>query len=127
MRKAAVGLMLANALLFLFGAALHAGIRLGPLQEPVIPPASIVETMCAAALSWGGVAAAWKRSRGAWLTALAGNLVAIAGVSIGMVALAHGAAPRTASNDLYHRLMLALAGAAILILLLPSGRMALRR
>ncbi len=119
-------LMLANAALLLFGAAQHAGIRIGPLTEPVIPPAAIVETLCALALIWGGVAA-WRRSRHAWTSALAGNLVAIAGVILGMVALAIGAGPRTASNDWYHRFMLALAAAAILILLLPSGRIALRR
>jgi hypothetical protein len=39
--------------------------------------------------------------------AVIGNLIALAGVLIGLVALAIGAAPRTASNDLYHRLMLA--------------------
>jgi len=48
-------------------------------------------------------------------------------VIIGIVALALGAGPKTASNDLYHRIMLALAGAAILVLLLPSGRRTLKR
>jgi hypothetical protein len=50
-----------------------------------------------------------------------GNLVAIIGVAIGMVALAVGAGPRTASNDLYHRIMLALATASLVILLIPHG------
>ena len=126
MRQTVTGLMLANAALFLFGAAQHAGISIGPLREPVIPPASIVETLCALALIWGGVAV-WTRSRGAWPTALAGNLVAVAGVIIGMAALAMGAGPRTASNDLHHRIMLGLAAGAILALLIPSGRTVLRR
>jgi len=124
-RQTVAGLMMANAALFLFGAAQHAGVRIGPLIEPTILPASIVETLCALALT-GGSFAAWNRSSRAWPAALAGNLVAIGGVSIGMVALALGAGPRTASNDLYHRLMLALAGSAALFLLLPYGRRALK-
>ena len=125
MRQMVAGLMLANAALFLFGAVQHAGVCIGPLSEPTILPASIVETLCALALT-GGSFAAWTRSRRAWPAALAGNLVAITGVIIGMVALALGAGPRTASNDLYHRIMLALAGTAILVLLLPSGRRTLK-
>jgi hypothetical protein len=117
--------MMANAALFLFGAAQHAGVRIGQLIEPTILPASIVETLCALALT-GGSFAAWKRSSRAWLKALAGNLVAICGVVTGMVALAHGAGPRTATNDLYHRLMLALAVSATLLTLLPYGRQALK-
>ena len=126
MRQMVVGLMLANAALFLFGAVQHAGISIGLLSEPVILPATIVETLCALCLISGG-AGVWMGSRRAWTMALAGNLVAIAGVIIGMVALAMGAGPRTASNDLHHRIMLALAGAALLILLIPPGRLALRR
>jgi hypothetical protein len=57
---------------------------------------------------------------------LIGNLVAILGVVIGMVALAVGAGPRTASNDLSHKIMLTLAGASIVVLLVPSGRTALK-
>jgi hypothetical protein len=126
MRQIVLGLMLANAALFLLGAVQHAGISIGPLREPVILPATIVETLCTLFLIGGGVAV-WMGSRHAWTMALAGNLVAIAGVTIGMVALAMGAGPRTASNDLHHRIMLALAGAALLILLIPPGRLALRR
>jgi len=98
-RQTVAGLMLANAALFLFGAAQHAGVRIGPLSEPTILPASIVETLCAFALI-GGSLAAWTRSRRAWPAALAGNLVAVTGVIIGIVALALGAGPKTASNDL---------------------------
>jgi len=120
------GLMLANAALFLFGAVQHAGIAIGPFREPSILPASIVETIYALALI-GGLMAAGAGSRWAWGAALAGNLVAIGGVIVGMVALAIGAGPRTASNDWYHRFMLALAGAAIVMLLMPAGRLAVRR
>ena len=40
------------------------------------------------------------------------------GVLSGIAALAAGAGPRTASNDLYHRMMLALIGVTFLILFL---------
>jgi hypothetical protein len=97
-----------------------------PLHEPVIVPASVVEVLCAFALGWGA-AAVLKQSRKAWRAAFIGNLVAIIGVAIGMVALAEGAGPRTASNDLYHGIMLALATASLVILLVPAGRTELRR
>ena len=40
----------------------------------------------------------------------------LGGVLLGMAALAAGWGPRTASNDLYHHIMLALIGASLLIL-----------
>jgi hypothetical protein len=45
-----------------------------------------------------------------------------AGVAIGIVALAPGAGPRTASYDLYPKVMLALSAASILFLLIPAER-----
>jgi hypothetical protein len=53
---------------------------------------------------------------------LIGNVVAIAGVAIGKVALAAGAGPRAVSNDLYHRIMVALSATSLVILLVPAGR-----
>jgi hypothetical protein len=47
------------------------------------------------------------------------------GVLLGIAALAAGRGPRTASNDLYHRIMLALIGAGLLILFF--GRSAFMR
>jgi hypothetical protein len=121
-----VGLLLGNAALFAFGAVQHAGVAIGPLSEPVIIPASIVELLCALALIWGAVAVL-RGSPKAWGAALIGNLVAIAGVTIGIIALAAGAGPRTASNDLYHKMMLALAAASLATLFVPAGRAALKR
>jgi len=126
MKQLLTSLMLGNAVLFVFGALQHAGVSIGSLHEPVIVPASVVEMVCALALGWG-VAAVLKRSLKAWRAALIGNLVAIIGVAIGMVALAVGAGPRTASNDLYHAIMLALAIVSLAILVVPAGRTALRR
>ena len=126
MKALLTALMLCNAALFVFGALQHAGVTIGSLHEPTIIPASVVEALCAVALSCGA-AAVTKHSLDAWRAAFIGNLVAIVGVVIGMVALAMGAGPRTASNDLYHRIMLALATASLLILLAPAGRTALKR
>ena len=126
MKSLLIALMLGNAAIFVFGALQHAGVVIGLLHEPVIVPASIVEVLCASALSWSA-AAVLRHSPKAWRGAFIGNLVAILGVVIGMVALAVGAGPRTASNDLYHRIMLALATTSLVILFLPAGRTALRR
>ena len=118
--KSLAGLIMAtNAARFFYGAAQHAGIAFGPFHEPLIIPAAIVESVCGIALLFGAVAPVrnWK---GSWGAALIGNLVALAGVALGMVALALGAGPRTASNDLYHRIMLVLIAAATLVLLLQS-------
>jgi hypothetical protein len=119
-------LMLANAAVFMFGAMQHTGVPIGTFHEPVIIPASIVETVSALSLLWGGIAVL-RGSQRAWSAALIGNIMAIVGVAVGMISLAAGRGPRTASNDLYHRIMLALAITSIVILALPAGRAALRR
>jgi hypothetical protein len=56
MKQLLTTLMISNAALFVFGALQHAGVAFGPLHEPVIVPASIVELICAVALLWGAVA-----------------------------------------------------------------------
>lgn len=121
MKTAAGSLMMANAALFFFGAVQHVGYAIGPFHEPHIVPAAIVESICGLCLFWGATAL-FRRSTRRWLTALIANLIALAGVMLGMVALALGRGPRTASNDLYHRIMLALIGAAVLILLVERKR-----
>lgn len=112
--------MISNAVLFFFGAAQHAGLRLGLFHEPKIIPASIVETTCGLFLMCGGIAIIDHLSSG-WSIALIGNLVAFGGVLLGMAALAAGRGPRTASNDLYHRIMLVLIGAGVFILFLAKS------
>jgi hypothetical protein len=51
------------------------------------------------------------------------NFVALSGVLLGIAALAAGAGPRTASNDLYHRVMLLLIVASVLILFFGRSRL----
>jgi hypothetical protein len=108
-------LMASNAALFLFGALQHAGVAIGTSHEPRIIPAAIVETICALSLLLGA-AAILLRAMNLWPVALITNLVALGGVLLGIAALAVGAGPRTASNDLYHRIMLILIGASLVIL-----------
>jgi len=115
MRRLLELIMIANAALFFFGAVQHTGLRIGPFHEPHIIPAAIVETLCGLS-PVNGATAVLMHSRIEWRLALIANLVALAGVLLGIAALAAGRGPRTASNDLYHRIMLALIGAGLLIL-----------
>jgi hypothetical protein len=108
-------LMVLNAALFFFGAIQHLGVSLGPFHEPIIHPAAVVESACGLALAIGA-AALFRGSPSARRAATIANFVAIAGVSLGMVALAAGRGPRTASNDTYHHIMLTLAIASLVIL-----------
>jgi hypothetical protein len=117
-------LMVANAALFIFGAVQHIGFAIGPFHEPRIIPAAIVETICALSLLLGATAVL-SQSINLWRTALITNLVALGGVLLGIAALAVGAGPRTASNDLYHRIMLVLIGASVVVLF--YGRSILHR
>jgi len=112
--------MISNAVVFFFAAVLHAGIALGALHEPRIIPATIVEVICGISLAWG-IVAVFNHWASQWRFALIGNLVALGGVLLGMAALAAGKGPRTASNDLYHRSMLVLIAASVVILLLTRN------
>jgi len=122
MKTVAGLLMIANAALFFFGAVQHAGVPVGRFHEPAIIPAAIVESLCGLCLLWGTIALfrSWKRR---WGIALTANLVALGGVLLGIAALALGAGPRTASNDLYHRMMLILIIAAVLLLFFGRSRL----
>jgi hypothetical protein len=107
--------MISNAALFFFGALQHAGIAIGRFHEPRIVSATIVESLCGFSLLWGA-GVVFGHSPVEWRTALIANIVPLGGVLLGMAALAAGRGPRTASNDLYHHIMLALIGASLLIL-----------
>jgi hypothetical protein len=122
MKTVAASLMIANAAIFFFGSVQHAGVAVGPFHEPLILPAAIVEALCGLCLLWGAVAL-FRSSRTRWRAALIANLIALGGVLLGIAALAVGAGPRTASNDLYHRMMLVLIVAVILILFFGRSRL----
>jgi hypothetical protein len=116
--------MIANAALFFFGALQHAGIAIGRFREPLIVPAAIVESLCGVSLVWG-VAAVFLQSDSEWRTAMITNLIPLGGVLLGMAALAAGRGPRTASNDMYHHIMLVLIVTALLLIFV--ARSALNR
>ena len=115
MRSLLATLMFLNASLFFFGAVQHLGVSIGNFHEPIIHPAAIVESTCGLALAVS-VLALLRGTSSARRLAIVTNFIAIAGVSLGMVALAAGRGPRTASNDTYHHIMLTLAIASLIIL-----------
>jgi len=108
-------LMISNAALFFFGAVQHVGIALGRFHEPRIIPAAVVETICGISLVLGATFV-FIQSNIHWSAPFASNVVALGGVLLGMVALAAGRGPRTASNDFYHHVMLGLIGASLIVL-----------
>jgi hypothetical protein len=114
MKTLACAIMFTNAALFFFGAVQHAGVAIGPLHEPLIVPAAIVEGLCGLSLVFGGAAVSIHRR--AFRVAISANLFALAGVLLGVVALALGAGPRTRSNTIYHEIMLVLIAASLLFL-----------
>jgi hypothetical protein len=111
--------MFANGALFFFGAIQHVGVSIGRLHEPRIIPAAIVETICGISLAFGATVES-RRPQLSTPATLIPNLIALAGVLMGMAALSAGRGPRTASNDLYHHIMLVLIGAGLLSLVLAK-------
>jgi len=119
MKALLASLMFVNAALFLFGAIQHLGVTIGRLHEPQIIPAAVVETICGIALAFGATLIS-SRPTVATAAPLISNLIALAGVLLGMAALAAGHGPRTASNDLYHHVMVVLIGASLVTWLLAK-------
>ncbi|MFI6594660.1 hypothetical protein ACIBHX_00335 [Nonomuraea sp. NPDC050536] len=105
LRKALRALSVFYAVVFFTFALLHAGITLGQLREPVIIPAVVAETLCGLALLGGAY-----RSRASWDPLLYSHAFALAGVLLGVLSLGLGAAPATALDTWYHRVMAALLG-----------------
>jgi uncharacterized membrane protein YccC len=104
-----------EALSFFIGALLHAEVNIAGLHEPRIIPATVVESLCGIVLAIASFAALgnerwWRKA------AVTSHVVALAGVALGMVALAAGRGPRTASNDVYHYTMVVLLAFGLLLL-----------
>jgi hypothetical protein len=119
--RSVLGLLMAlNTALFVFGAIQHAGVEIGRFREPVIVPAAIVESVCALSLLWG-LWAVFRGSPAFRRIVFTGNLIALAGVLLGIVALAAGRGPRTASNDNLHRAMLTLIGLSLMALFMARS------
>jgi len=117
--------MVLEALSFLCFALMHLGVRIpvdfAVIEEPRRPFAVIVEGLAAVVLTLGASAVLTRRTW-AWVAASAAHAVALAGVLWGMVAIAAGRGPHTQLNDTYHRVMVLVLGAGLILLLTPPGR-----
>src|SRR5215211_2985062 len=108
-------LIVLEALSFLCFALLHLGVRI-PMAFAVI-----VEGLAALVLALAAFAVLTRRTW-AWAAATGAHAVALAGVLWGMVAIAAGRGPHTQLNDTYHRVMVVVLGAGLILLLTRPGR-----
>jgi hypothetical protein len=121
-------LMVFDAVALLFAASIHvAGARI-PLVasvfvEPQIVPAAIVEGL-AGLIFVVGAFAVFARRVWAWSWAIFAHVFAILGFTVGILATRNGTSP---FNFTYHRVMLVIFVAGLILLLLPVGRAALGR
>jgi hypothetical protein len=110
---------------FLGFALLHLGVRIAAdfavIDDPRRPFAGIVEGVAAVALALGASAVLTRRTW-AWVAATGAHAIALAGVLWGMVAIAAGRGSHTQLNDTYHRVMIAVLGAGLILLLTRPGR-----
>jgi hypothetical protein len=117
--------MVLEALSFLYFALLHLEVRIPVdftiIEEPRRPFAVIVEGLAAVVLALGASAVLTRRTW-AWVAATGAHAVALAGVLWGMVAIAAGRGPHTQLNDTYHRVMVVVLGAGLILLLTRPGR-----
>jgi hypothetical protein len=118
-------LIVLEALSFLCFALLHLGVRIpmafAVMEEPRRPYAVIVEGLAALVLALAAFAVLMRRTW-AWEAATGAHAVALAGVLWGMVAIAAGRGPHTQLNDTYHRVMVVVLGAGLILLLTRPGR-----
>lgn len=129
--RTTVGVLAAGyAATFLVAVLLHVGVEIplgfAVLQEPRRPVAVLVEGVAGLLLGLGALAVFAGRTW-AWAAVTGAHAVALAGVGWGMVAVAAGRGPHTQLNDTYHRVMVVLLAATLLLLLTPLGRTLLGR
>jgi hypothetical protein len=94
------------------------------IEEPRRPFAVIVEGLAALVLALGASAVLTRRTW-AWAAITGAHAVALAGVLWGMVAVAAGRGPHTQLNDTFHRVMVVVLGAGLILLLTRLGQAAL--
>jgi hypothetical protein len=129
--RTTVGLLAAvYAATFVVAVVLHLDVEIplgfAVLDEPRRPVAVLVEGVAGIVLA-AGAFAIFARTTGAWAAVTGAHAVAFAGVLWGMVAVAAGRGPHTQLNDSYHRVMVVLLAATLILLLTPLGRNSLRR
>jgi hypothetical protein len=121
-------LIVLEALSFLCFALLHLGVRIPVsftvIEEPRRPFAVIVEGLATVFLALGA-SAVLTRKTWAWAAVAGAHALALAGVLWGMVAVAAGRGPHTQLNDTYHRVMVVVLAAGLILLLTRRGRAAL--
>jgi hypothetical protein len=119
-----------EALSFLCFALLHLGVRIpvgfAVIEEPRRPFAVIVEGLAALVLTLAAFAVLTRRAW-AWAAATWAHAVALAGVLWGMVAVAAGRGPHTLLNDTYHRVIVVVLGAGLILLLTRRGQASVGR
>jgi hypothetical protein len=113
--------LLFAGIVHLVGARIPLGV--GTFVEPPILPAGIVETLAGLLFAWATYAVLARRGS-AWAAALTAHLFAIAGFLVGIVATLSGTTP---FNNTYHRVMLAVFVAGMLLLLTTAARASLGR
>ena len=121
--------VLLEALAFLLGALLHAGVEIpigGGMYLEHVVPATIVESVCSLVLAVGAVALI-TRNRRAWEATLSAHVIAIAGTILGIVAITAGRGEHNLPNDIFHRIVLVAMVAVLVLLWTPTGRRAIRR
>jgi hypothetical protein len=110
---------------FVVAVLLHLGVEIplgfAVLDEPRRPFAVIVEGAAGTVLAVGAFAALARRAW-AWEAATGAHAVALTGVLWGMVAVAADRGPQTQLNDSYHRVMVVVLAATLILLLTPLGR-----
>jgi hypothetical protein len=129
-RTAVALLATVYAATFVVAVLLHLGVEIPlgfvVLDEPRRPFAVIVEGVAGIVLAVGAFAV-FARTTRAWAAVTGAHAVALAGVLWGMVAVAAGRGPHTQLNDTYHRVMVVLLTATLILLLTPLGRNSLGR
>jgi hypothetical protein len=118
-------LIVLEALSLLCFALLHLGVRIpvgfAVLEEPRRPFAVTVEGAATLLLALGAFAV-FTRTSWAWAAATGAHALALVGVLWGMVAVAAGRGPHTQLNDTFHRVMVVVLGAVLILLLTRRGQ-----
>lgn len=123
----AIGVLaLVYATTFFLGAVLHLGVTvplgIGVLSEPVILPATIVESLCGVALIIAGVAVLTDRPWW-WQASVAAHAFALGGVLLGITATQlEGRGASTPLNDGYHLTMVVALTTTLVALFALRGR-----
>ncbi|SEH02843.1 hypothetical protein SAMN05444920_13067 [Nonomuraea solani] len=104
LRRALGRLSLLYALIFFVFALLHAGITVGPVSQPVIVPAAIVETLCVVVMASGAYGALAGRDW-AWDGLIYSHAAALGGVLLGILALTFAPSEPNVLLTWYHAVM----------------------